>query len=176
MSNTSYLEYIAKIRKNNDHFFKHSEDSPLTTEQKQSFEGLTNFPVNEKLNLRVKLQKNEHPEEVTILATKGDERTYLRYGYFTFEFEGKDNRLTVFKPPDDEYLFVPFKDKTSGTESYGGGRYVELEPLGDGFFKIDFNLAYLPYCVFNDRFSCTLIPPENFLTVRIPAGQMNFPH
>ncbi|MHA2294252.1 MAG: DUF1684 domain-containing protein [Candidatus Hodarchaeales archaeon] len=176
MPSTSYLEHIKTIRKNNDTFFKHSEESPLTTEQKQLFKGLVNFPIDEKLNLHVKLHKNDYPEEVIILATKGDERTYLRFGYIEFMFEGKDNRLTVFKPPDDQYLFVPFKDKTSGVESYSGGRYVELEPLSDDIFKIDFNLAYLPYCVFNDNYSCTLVPSENFLEVRIPAGQRNYPH
>ncbi len=176
MPDNSYLEHIGQIRKNTDAFFKQSEDSPLTPAQKQSFEGLDNFPINEKLNLHLKLHRNEHPEEVIILATKGDERTYLRYGHIEFSLDGKDNRLTVFKPPEDQYLFIPFKDKTSGTESYGGGRYIELEALPDGMYKIDFNLAYLPYCAFNDIYSCTLVPSENFLEVRIPAGQMNFSH
>jgi len=174
MPDTSYFEYVTKIRKDTDTFFKHSEDSPLTPEQKRSFEGLTNFPVNEELNLKIELHKNEHPEEVIILATKGDERKYLRFGYIEFTYEGKDNRLTVFKPPEDDYLFIPFKDKTSGIESYGGGRYIELEPLPDGLYTLDFNLAYIPYCAYNDRFSCTLVPSENFLEIKIPAGQMNY--
>ncbi len=175
MTNSSYVKNITQIREELNDFFKNSVESPLLMEQKQSFSGLSYFSIKESLNFSLKLQKYENPEEIIILATKGDERRYLRYGYFEFNHENVKNRLTVYKHPDEDYLFVPFKDKTSGKESYGGGRYLELEPLEGDLFKIDFNMAYLPYCVFNDKYSCTLVPPENFLDVSIPAGQMNFP-
>ncbi|MHA1977107.1 MAG: DUF1684 domain-containing protein [Candidatus Hodarchaeales archaeon] len=174
MSDNSYLENILKIREQTNHFFKYSDESPLTATQKQSFIGLSYFSVDEHFNLKIDLQKDENPEEVTILATKGDERRYLHYGFFEFTLKDTINRLTVYQSLEKDYLFVPFKDRTSGTESYGGGRYVEIESLNDRKFRIDFNLAYLPYCAYNDKYSCTLVPPENFLEVRIPAGQMNY--
>lgn len=174
MVDNSYLENIGKIREQTDHFFKHSEDSPLTEKQKTSFICLSYFSPDKKFDFTVKLQKEDNPEEITILATKGDERRYLRYGFFEFELDNTINRLTVFKSLDNDYFFVPFKDKTSGEASYGGGRYVEIDPLPDGSIKIDFNLAYLPYCAFNDKYSCTMVPPENFLKVKMPAGQRNF--
>jgi uncharacterized protein (DUF1684 family) len=175
MTENLYLKEINQIRENLDYFFKSSADSPLTMQQKQSFTGLSYFPVNQKLNFSVNLQQYEDPEEITILATKGDERRYLRFGYFEFYHKNTKHRLTVFKHVDDDYLFIPFKDKTSGKESYGGGRYIDLEPSNEGLYRIDFNLAYLPYCAFNDGYSCTLVPPENFLEVPIHAGQKNFP-
>jgi uncharacterized protein (DUF1684 family) len=176
MSDISYVNQIKQIREDNDKFFKESDDSPLSQEQKQSFQGLDNFPIDEKYNLLLKLEKFEEPEEITILASKGDERQYMRWGVFEFELNGKINRLTVFKPllTDIDYLFVPFKDTTTGVESYGGGRYLHIEHLIDEKYRLDFNLAYNPYCAFNHNYSCTLIPPENILDIPIHAGQKKF--
>ena len=93
MTENLYLKEINQIRENLDNFFKSSDESPLTIEQKQSFMGLSYFSVKENLNLSVNLKKYESPEEITILATKGDERRYLRYGYFEFDHEKTKNRL-----------------------------------------------------------------------------------
>ena len=75
--------------------------------------------------------------------------------------------------PDEELpgLFVPFLDATSGHETYGAGRYLDLEPEDDGTYTLDFNLAYHPSCVYDVRFSCPLTPAENRLPVRIEAGE-----
>ncbi|HEV8562979.1 MAG TPA: DUF1684 domain-containing protein, partial [Actinophytocola sp.] len=72
---------------------------------------------------------------------------------------------------DDESLFVPFLDRTSGTETYGAGRYLDLDPEEDGTYTLDFNFAYHPSCVYDPRFSCPLTPPENRLPIRIEAGE-----
>ena len=66
---------------------------------------------------------------------------------------------------------MPFLDKTSGKESYGAGRYLDLDPEEDGTYVLDFNLAYHPSCVYDMRFSCPLTPPENRPAVRIEAGE-----
>ncbi len=66
---------------------------------------------------------------------------------------------------------MPFRDATSGTETYGAGRYLDLEPLPDGSYDLDFNLAYSPYCAYSPSYSCPLPPPENRLGARILAGE-----
>src|SRR6185295_14931363 len=68
-------------------------------------------------------------------------------------------------------LFVPFLDRTSGSETYGAGRYLDIEPDEDGTYALDFNLAYHPSCVYDDRFSCPLTPAENRLDIPIEAGE-----
>ncbi len=82
-------------------------------------------------------------------------------------------RLTayVLDGGDPESLFVPFLDVTSGRETYGAGRYMDLEPDDDGTYELDFNFAYHPSCVYDVRFSCPLTPAENRLPVRVEAGE-----
>ncbi len=174
MTEKSYIEKIKEIRSNYNKAFKNSPDSPLTDEQKQNFKSLSYFPINEKYKLIVKLEKNPNPDEIIIFSSKGDERQFLRYGFFEFELDGENNKLTVFKPPDADYLFLPFKDKTAGSESHGAGRYVDIELTSDEKYLIDFNLAYNPLCAYNDNFNCALTPFENVLSISIPAGQKKF--
>ena len=96
-----------------------------------------------------------------------------RAGTFTFERDGEPRRLTayVLDGGDPDSLFVPFLDTTSGHETYGAGRYLDLEPEDDGTYALDFNLAYHPYCVYADHYSCPLTPAENRLPIRIEAGE-----
>lgn len=81
----------------------------------------------------------------------------------------------TFDGGDGESLFVPFLDATSGTETYGAGRYLDLEPEEDGTYTLDFNLAYHPSCVYDIRYSCPLTPAENRLPIRIEAGERLLP-
>ena len=95
-----------------------------------------------------------------------------RAGTVKFTADGTEATLLAFHQGDE--LFIPFRDSTSGNETYGAGRYVEAEPLGDGRFELDFNRAYNPYCAYNDAWRCPLPPRENWLTVPIRAGEMSF--
>ena len=95
---------------------------------------------------------------------------------FRFELGGGDRTLTAYRLAGaggevHESLFVPFLDATSGTETYGAGRYLDLEPEDDGTWTLDFNLAYHPSCVYDPRFSCPLTPAENRLAIRVEAGE-----
>jgi uncharacterized protein len=87
--------------------------------------------------------------------------------------EGAVVRLHAYRAAEgkDHGLFVPFRDATSGKETYGAGRYLDLEPREDDLYELDFNRAYHPYCAYDDAWSCTLPPPENRLPVRVEAGE-----
>lgn len=106
------------------------------------------------------------------------EPKYRRYGYFEFEINGTSCRLEVYQnialKKEKEYrkhLFIPFRDKTSSNETYGGGRYIDASiPKGDQMI-IDFNEAYNPYCAYSHRFSCPIPPEANTLNVSINAGE-----
>jgi len=88
-------------------------------------------------------------------------------------FDVRDSRRGIAFHQGDE-LFIPFRDATSGKDTYGAGRYVEAEPLGKGRYLLDFNRAYNPYCAYNDDWRCPLPPAENWLTVAIRAGEKSF--
>ena len=90
-----------------------------------------------------------------------------------FDVAGEAQRLTALQLANSsgDALFVPFKDATNGTETYGAGRYLDLEPMPDGTYDLDFNLAYSPFCAYSPSYSCPLPPPENRLTSRITAGE-----
>ena len=108
---------------------------------------------------------------------------YRIYGYLDFSINDMACRLTVYQnmdyvndPEDGKYLFVPFSDKTNGNESYGAGRYIDMLIPDKSDVILDFNEAYNPYCAYSDRWSCPLVPFENYLEVRIPAGEKKYKH
>ncbi len=87
-----------------------------------------------------------------------------------FEVDGEPVSLALYDTGHPGY-FLPFRDRTSGSETYGAGRYLDIEPSDDGTATIDFNEAYNPFCAYNDAYACPLPPPENWLQVRIEAGE-----
>ncbi|NPD88003.1 MAG: DUF1684 domain-containing protein [Asgard group archaeon] len=174
MVEVSYIEKIERIRERYNKSFRKSPNSPLTSEQKLDFKGLSNFPIDEKYKITVEMKEFDEQDEIAILSSKGDERKHIRFAFIEFELDGQQNRLIIFKIPQHNYLFLPFKDKTTGNETYKEGRYVEVEKLSDNEVVVDFNLAYNPLCAYNDRWNCTKVPDENILHVPIPAGQKKF--
>jgi uncharacterized protein (DUF1684 family) len=109
-------------------------------------------------------------------ATGEKTRDYVTYAIAHFELEGKPLRLSLYKQVGTglDYMFIPFKDLTSGVETYGGGRFIDCETVAADSLLIDFNLAYNPYCAYNEKYSCPIPPAENHLAVRIEAGEKNY--
>lgn len=173
LSPAELLVQIEEFRQQKDRSFREDNDSPLLPEDRAEFRGLKYFPVDTSYAIKVKLQKYPNPETVKMLTSTGEQRDYLRYGYFEFTLAGKQCRLDVFKLPNTRHLFIPFRDSTSGQETYGAGRYLDLEEGADAY-TLDFNLAYNPYCAYNARYSCPIPPPQNRLEVAIKAGEKNY--
>ncbi|RYY48689.1 MAG: DUF1684 domain-containing protein [Chitinophagaceae bacterium] len=110
-------------------------------------------------------------------------KKFFRYGSIRFKLNGKTLQLTVYQNEQlmtdsvyKDHLFLPFTDSTSGEESYGGGRYIDLEikDIKNNQVIIDFNKAYNPYCVYSKGYNCPIPPRENDLSVAIRAGEMDF--
>lgn len=163
---------LEQIRKEKDDFFRTHPHSPLTREQKRDFKGLSYFPENPALRLQVAVQQFNPKETVEMQTSTGDTQVYLKYGTFKFEVDGQPAELTLFS--GEHGYFLPFADSLAGSETYGAGRYLEPEPAGGGRFVVDFNLAYNPYCAYNENYSCPLTPRENRLKVPIRAGEKVF--
>jgi uncharacterized protein (DUF1684 family) len=160
------------FRREKDEFFKHDMQSPLTREQKKTFSGLNYFPENPGLRLEAAVEPWEQQETVQMQTSTGDVQTYQKHGRFKFTVDGQEAELTIYS--GEHGYFLPFADALAGGETYGAGRYLEPEPLGKGKFLVDFNLAYNPYCAYNQNFSCPIPPKENRLTVALRAGEKVF--
>ena len=172
----SYPDAVKSFRADKDDFFGTSPHSPIPVEERSGFTGLPYYPVDESLRFDDRMLEpyaGDEPSDFQIPTSDGKLRPAHRAGHLSFEVGGAPYRLTAytFDGGDGESLFVPFLDRTSGTETYGAGRYLDLEPEDDGTYSLDFNLAYHPSCVYDPKFSCPLTPAENRLPIRIEAGE-----
>ena len=169
---------IAEFRAEKDEFFRDSDQSPLTPEQQETFEGLRYFTEDPAYTVIATLAPADDDAPVTMVTSKGTVQTFLRVGRLHFTIDGQPAELTLFQDSEGQSLFLPFSDATSGAETYSAGRYVEVEALGkrggEQRVGIDFNLAYNPYCAYNEDWVCPVPPAENHLGVAIRAGEMNF--
>ena len=163
---------LQEFQAEKDEFYASHPQSPLTHEQKREFKGLKYFPQNSALRLEVLVEVFSTQETVSIQTTGGEPRSYRRFGRFKFEVDGQAAELTLYSNQDG--FFLPFVDSLAGKETYPAGRYLEVEQSADGNFMVDFNLAYNPYCAYNDTWSCPLTPAENHLKVAIRAGEKSF--
>lgn len=163
---------LEEFRADKDLFFRTESQSPLDARQKRAFKGLSYFPENPSLRLELTPGLIPSGQKIRMQTSTGDVREFTRFAYLDFEVDGQPARLTLFK--DEDGLFLPFADALAGGETYGAGRYLEPEPLPDGRVSVDFNLAYNPYCAYNDGYSCPIPPAENRLKVPIRAGEKVF--
>jgi uncharacterized protein (DUF1684 family) len=163
------------FRGDKDDFFGHDHRSPLTSAQQRKFKGLAYFPENPALVVKATIDRNVELGVVRMETTKGHEQVYTRYGVVHFQVDRQAAQVTLYASEGSHELFVPFRDSTSGKETYGAGRYLDLPRQGDEIV-IDFNYAYNPYCAYNPDWSCPLPPAENWLKVPIRAGEKSFPN
>jgi uncharacterized protein (DUF1684 family) len=166
------MSAIDDFRNAKDEFFRNDPHSPLTQDQRAAFKGLRYFPENPSLDLVVDLEPFQDRKRVSILTNTGDAQTFLRLGNFNFTVDAVPASLTVYA--NEHGFFLPFADAMAGEETYGAGRYLEPERLPDGRFHVNFNLAYNPYCAYNENWSCPITPQENRIKVPIRAGEMTF--
>lgn len=166
------MSVLEDFRKAKDDFFKNDFQSPLGPQQKRDFSGLNYYPENPALRLELSLEKADSSRPVVLQTSTGEAREYLHAGQVRFKVSGREAVLQVYT--DDGGYFLPFVDATAPDETYGAGRYLEPHDLGGDVLQVDFNVAYNPYCAYNERWSCPLPPRENRLKVRIEAGEKKF--
>jgi len=177
-SAADYQVFIEGERKEKDEYMKSEEGSPFLKDT-IPFKGLKYFPANEKYNIKAKLEPIEE-KKVTLLGTSdGKEEKYLEYAYAIFDLDGVQNKLLILELMDAGplrgKLFLAFADESSGIETYGAGRYLDVKKVPAATsIELDFNLAYNPYCAYTDSFSCPFPPKENILKVAILAGEKGY--
>lgn len=139
------------------------------------FKGINRFTVDAKWRIKTKvIPQNQNP--LMIMNVLGQNTAQKHGGQLVFEIDGTTYRLDAIDEGGVR-LFVAFADATSGKTTYGSGRFIELEkPDAGGFTYIDFNKAYNPPCAFTEFATCPLPPPQNRLSIAIPAGEKKYGH
>lgn len=161
---------LLRWRADRDEFFRAHYASPIPEDHLASFTGLRYFDPDPAFVLEGAFSGAEG--KVEIASSTGSATEYSLAGHIALEFGSTAHRLVVLHGEEDE-LFVPFRDGTSGVESYGGGRYAPVVVSRPGRAMVDFNRAVNPYCAYDEEFSCPLPPRDNWLDVRVTAGEMH---
>ncbi len=171
---------ITEFRKQRNEFFKNHPRSPLKEGDKSKFDHLNYYPIDFKYRFQGAIERYNldirNPDYyVTFLTNKGTKKRYVRYGQFKFIQGGKNHNLQIYKSKLSDTLFIPFKDKTNGKETYSGGRYLDAEIVVPEYeATLDFNMAYNPSCAYNEKFICAIAPGENALNTEIFVGEKKF--
>ncbi len=174
-----WMEMINQEREQKDIFFSSHYQSPIPVEERQQFKGLDYYPPDPEFRFELDLHEHEEKKTLKIEDTQGNQREFLRWGEFRFKIGDKECTLQAYKSdPQEERLFVPFRDETSGKETYGAGRYLDLDPEEhqtiEGKWILDFNKAYNPWCAYSEFYACPFVDPENWLNVPVRAGEKKY--
>ncbi len=169
-----YAIALADARAAKDEMLRTAADSPVPREKRQAVLPLSYFPPDPAYRVPASLAPDPQSGRVIqMLTSTGQQRATQVMGVLQFVLNGQRLKLEAFaeEGSNGRRLFVPFADATSGHETYGAGRYLDLDRTSTGIYVIDFNTAYNPYCAYNPTYDCPLPPRENRLPVAIRAGE-----
>ena len=182
-SQDDHTAQIKKLRTEKNVELRSKKNSPLQKKDRKAFDHLNYFPIDKAWCKDVEFALVENGDTIDIITSSGKPKQFYVFGKITFCNDGTPESLNAYMriwpegyesdyPPS---LFIPFKDQTSGEETYGGGRYMDIDvPAESGLIKLDFNLCYNPYCSYGDGFSCPLPPEVNDLDFEVVAGEKNY--
>jgi uncharacterized protein (DUF1684 family) len=179
LDSAAHRASVAKFQKELNQEFSSPKESPLSAEERKTFKTLPYYPVAYRYYVVARLVRDETAQLLPMVTTTARRPLGRKYGDLFFTLDGQPLKLTVYQSPSitgqpdyDDYLLLSFADLTNGHGSYGGGRIIDLRipAAGSNTILLDFNRAYNPSCAYNPRYSCPVPPPENRLSVAIPAG------
>ncbi|MFD2569887.1 DUF1684 domain-containing protein [Spirosoma soli] len=181
VAQTNYADQIARHRDTYKKEFLITTSSPLKTQEDVDYLRFYAPDSTYRVTATVQLTPDAKPFEMPTYS--GKTSPHVKYAVLSFSVKGKPQQLTIYRnlnlarmPQYRDYLFLPFKDATSGLATYGGGRYLDLRigDIQDGKLMLDFNKAYNPYCAYSEGYSCPIPPKNNVLPVEIEAGEKTF--
>jgi len=170
------LKTVYEWQKNKNAYFQDPNTSPLRPKEKKKFNGLDFFTPDSKYQVDAFFRESVTKDTIQMKTNTGSVTSEIRYGNLFFELNNRQYVLPVYREvgAEDDYVFLPFTDLTNGDLTYGGGRYLDFTfPLKETVL-IDFNKAYNPYCAYNPKYSCPLVPSVNHLDIAIIAGEKSF--
>jgi len=172
---------LTEYQRQVNNYFKDASVSPLKPKDLKNFQGLDFFEFDSIYVVNAKIEETKESLPFKMKTTTDIPADVRKYADLFFQISDKEFELSVYENLEYEgvegyenYLFLPFLDETNENETYGGGRYLDLFLNGTDSIIIDFNKAYNPKCVYDENFSCPIVPRKNFLNTRIEAGVKNF--
>ena len=172
---------LTEYQRQVNNYFKDASVSPLKPKDLKNFQGLDFFEFDSIYVVKAKIEETKESLPFKMKTTTDIPADVRKYADLFFQILDKEFELSVYENLEYEgvegyenYLFLPFLDETNENETYGGGRYLDLFLNGTDSIIIDFNKAYNPKCVYDENFSCPIVPRNNFLNTRIEAGVKNF--
>ena len=172
---------LTEYQRQVNNYFKDASVSPLKPKDLKNFQGLDFFEFDSIYIVKAKIVETKESLPFKMKTTTDIPADVRKYADLFFQITDKEFELSVYENLEYEgvegyenYLFLPFLDETNEDETYGGGRYLDLFLNGTDSIIIDFNKAYNPKCVYDENFSCPIVPRKNFLNTRIEAGVKNF--
>ena len=172
---------LTEYQRQVNNYFKDASVSPLKPKDLKNFQGLDFFEFDSIYVVKAKIEETKESLPFKMKTTTDIPADVRKYADLFFQITDKEFELSVYENLEYEgvegyenYLFLPFLDETNENETYGGGRYLDLFLNGTDSIIIDFNKAYNPKCVYDENFSCPIVPRKNFLNIRIEAGVKNF--
>jgi uncharacterized protein (DUF1684 family) len=170
----TYIQEVLDKREETDRFMRTSDESPFRFTE-ETFEGLNYYEPNPDYLINADFIPISNGDIRRLPTSDGKEELYREYGFADFQLDGRGHRLLVLQAAGGlKHIFIPFADSTSGDDTYGAGRYLEVPQIRDGKILLDFNYAYNPYCAYVADYSCPLPPIENYLATSIFAGEKNY--
>jgi uncharacterized protein (DUF1684 family) len=168
-----YAAKLAADRAAKDAAFQ-KDNEPIPENRKAAFLPLAYFPIDPEYNVPASLKASTDRTIYEMPTSAGNRDKFRRVGTLEFMLKGQPMKLTAFTPAaakNDDRLFVPFSDLTSGTETYPAGRFMDLDRTATGIYEVDFNRSYNPYCYYSPTWECPYPPAENRLKVPVRAGE-----
>lgn len=139
------------------------------------FKGLRYFPPSRTCVVRATLEPMGGAESITLMTTRNLKKTFTPFARVRFTLGGRPQALTAYMAPGDDTMFIPFTDATTGKETYGVGRFLEIPAPKGQTFTLDFNTAFNPLCNYSGIWNCPLPPEENALRIPVRAGEKAYP-
>lgn len=175
---------VNAFREGRDKEFRDKKESPLKDEDFAAFAGLNYFPVDAKFRVKAVFTRTPSEKYFQMPTSSGITKKFVKFGILKFKLDGVERTLSVYQidkeilakfPEYADLLFVPFRDATNKTETYGGGRYIDIKRPKGKTAILDFNVAYNPNCAYgSDKYNCPIPPRENTLDIAIVAGEKRF--
>ncbi|MBL4746884.1 MAG: DUF1684 domain-containing protein [Flavobacteriaceae bacterium] len=183
MQKKEFVKEIQQFQYELNIHYSTANESPLTPEDLKDFRQLSFFDINEDFKVTASFIETPDSEVFEMTTTSDRKPLYRIYGRASFSIEGKEYTLNLYQNQQfmntslyGKSLFLPFTDLTNSVSSYGGGRYIDVKmPVANATsVVIDFNKAYNPYCAYNIKYSCPIVPSGNNVAVKIEAGVKRF--
>lgn len=171
---SAYLNDLAAERRTKDTFMSWDRESPVPPDKKTALLPLKYFDADPSFAVPARLKLQDERPVFEMPTSTGTIRRMQLVGVLEFTLAGQPRTLGAFVEEGTrqiETLFVPFADQTTGKDTYPAGRYLDIHPTATGYYTIDFNRAYNPYCAYNSTYECPYPPPSNRLSVAVRAGE-----